>query len=92
MTVHRGESEDGAFTECNNMTLINLLLKVFGPTHERNLTLLLLLLQVQLRGGLVMPQGVISLVDLGSNLSPLLPGPEQRCHLLHSLPARPTLL
>lgn len=28
------------------MTLINLLLKVFGPMHERNLTLLLLLLQV----------------------------------------------
>ncbi|XP_060228400.1 UDP-N-acetylglucosamine--dolichyl-phosphate N-acetylglucosaminephosphotransferase isoform X2 [Meriones unguiculatus] len=46
VTVHRGESEDGAFTECNNMTLINLLLKVFGPTHERNLTLLLLLLQI----------------------------------------------
>lgn len=46
VTIHRGESEDGAFTECNNMTLINLLLKVFGPTHERNLTLLLLLLQV----------------------------------------------
>lgn len=46
VTVHRGESEDGAFTECNNMTLINLLLKIFGPTHERNLTLLLLLLQV----------------------------------------------
>ncbi|XP_028639564.1 UDP-N-acetylglucosamine--dolichyl-phosphate N-acetylglucosaminephosphotransferase isoform X1 [Grammomys surdaster] len=46
VTVHRGESEDGAFTECNNMTLINLLLKVLGPTHERSLTLLLLLLQV----------------------------------------------
>ncbi|XP_006510055.1 UDP-N-acetylglucosamine--dolichyl-phosphate N-acetylglucosaminephosphotransferase isoform X2 [Mus musculus] len=46
VTVHQGESEDGAFTECNNMTLINLLLKVFGPIHERNLTLLLLLLQV----------------------------------------------
>ncbi|XP_076780980.1 UDP-N-acetylglucosamine--dolichyl-phosphate N-acetylglucosaminephosphotransferase isoform X1 [Arvicanthis niloticus] len=46
VTVHRGESEDGAFTECNNMTLINLLLKVLGPTHERTLTLLLLLLQV----------------------------------------------
>ncbi|XP_038936981.1 UDP-N-acetylglucosamine--dolichyl-phosphate N-acetylglucosaminephosphotransferase isoform X1 [Rattus norvegicus] len=46
VTVHRGESEDGAFTECNNMTLINLLLKVFGPTHERNLTLFLLLLQL----------------------------------------------
>ncbi|CAK6448694.1 unnamed protein product [Pipistrellus nathusii] len=46
VTVRPSEDEDGAFTECNNMTLINLLLKVFGPMHERNLTLLLLLLQV----------------------------------------------
>lgn len=46
VTVHRGENEDSAFTECSNMTLINLLLKVFGPIHERNLTLLLLLLQI----------------------------------------------
>lgn len=46
LTVRHSEDEDGAFTECNNMTLINLLLKVFGPMHERNLTLLLLLLQV----------------------------------------------
>lgn len=45
--MRHSENEDGAFTECNNMTLINLLLKVFGPMHERNLTLLLLLLQVQ---------------------------------------------
>ncbi|KAM6159293.1 UDP-N-acetylglucosamine--dolichyl-phosphate N-acetylglucosaminephosphotransferase isoform 3-T3 [Rhynchocyon petersi] len=44
--VHQSESKDGTFTECNNMTLINLLLKVFGPIHERNLTLLLLLLQI----------------------------------------------
>lgn len=46
VTVRQSENEDGAFTECNNMTLINLLLKVFGPMHERNLTLLLLLLQI----------------------------------------------
>nr|KAF6437458.1 dolichyl-phosphate N-acetylglucosaminephosphotransferase 1 [Molossus molossus] len=46
VTVHQSDDEDGAFTECNNMTLINLLLKVFGPMHERNLTLLLLLLQI----------------------------------------------
>lgn len=46
MAVRRSESEDGHFTECNNLTLINLLLKVCGPIHERNLTLLLLLLQV----------------------------------------------
>lgn len=51
MTVRQSENEDGAFTECNNMTLINLLLKVFGPMHERNLTLFLLLLQVRLRMG-----------------------------------------
>ncbi|XP_059563639.1 UDP-N-acetylglucosamine--dolichyl-phosphate N-acetylglucosaminephosphotransferase isoform X3 [Myotis daubentonii] len=46
VTVRQSEDEDGAFTECNNLTLINLLLKVFGPMHERDLTLLLLLLQV----------------------------------------------
>ncbi|XP_036718224.1 UDP-N-acetylglucosamine--dolichyl-phosphate N-acetylglucosaminephosphotransferase isoform X2 [Balaenoptera ricei] len=46
VTVRQSENEDGAFTECNNMTLINFLLKVFGPMHERNLTLFLLLLQV----------------------------------------------
>ncbi|KAM5226915.1 UDP-N-acetylglucosamine--dolichyl-phosphate N-acetylglucosaminephosphotransferase isoform 1-T1 [Hipposideros larvatus] len=46
VTVRQSENDDGAFTECNNMTLINLLLKVFGPMHERNLTLLLLLLQI----------------------------------------------
>nr|XP_055160762.1 UDP-N-acetylglucosamine--dolichyl-phosphate N-acetylglucosaminephosphotransferase isoform X1 [Nyctereutes procyonoides] len=46
VTVHQSENEDGAFTECNNMTLLNLLLKVLGPMHERNLTLLLLLLQI----------------------------------------------
>ncbi|XP_037003224.2 UDP-N-acetylglucosamine--dolichyl-phosphate N-acetylglucosaminephosphotransferase isoform X2 [Artibeus jamaicensis] len=46
VTVRQSENEDGAFTECNNMTLINLVLKVFGPMHERNLTLLLLLLQI----------------------------------------------
>lgn len=56
MTVHQNENEDGAFTECNNMTLINLVLKVFGPMHERNLTLLLLLLQVWLGKGLTLPR------------------------------------
>ncbi|NWR67369.1 GPT acetylglucosaminephosphotransferase, partial [Bucorvus abyssinicus] len=38
--------EDGEYTECNNMTLINFVIKLIGPTHERNLTLLLLLIQV----------------------------------------------
>lgn len=39
--------EDGEYTECNNMTLINFVIKLIGPTHERNLTLLLLLIQVR---------------------------------------------
>nr|XP_033774447.1 UDP-N-acetylglucosamine--dolichyl-phosphate N-acetylglucosaminephosphotransferase [Geotrypetes seraphini] len=38
--------EDGKYMECNNLTLINLVLKLIGPTHERTLTLLLLLIQV----------------------------------------------
>lgn len=62
MAVRRSESEDGHFTECNNLTLINLLLKVCGPIHERNLTLLLLLLQVRsgVGMGFVLPCGSFS--------------------------------
>ncbi|KAJ7305305.1 hypothetical protein JRQ81_011224 [Phrynocephalus forsythii] len=44
--VHRGVDKDGEYTECNNMTLINFAIKLLGPTHERTLTLLLLLIQV----------------------------------------------
>ncbi|XP_009646369.1 UDP-N-acetylglucosamine--dolichyl-phosphate N-acetylglucosaminephosphotransferase [Egretta garzetta] len=44
--VRSGRDEDGEYTECNNMTLINFIIKLIGPTHERNLTLLLLLIQV----------------------------------------------
>ncbi|XP_054032098.1 UDP-N-acetylglucosamine--dolichyl-phosphate N-acetylglucosaminephosphotransferase isoform X2 [Dryobates pubescens] len=44
--VRSGTDEDGEYTECNNMTLINFIIKLIGPTHERNLTLLLLLIQV----------------------------------------------
>ena len=32
--------------EFNNLTIINLLLKFSGPTHEKNVTLVLLLFQV----------------------------------------------
>ena len=45
--VRSGTDEDGEYTECNNMTLINFVIKLIGPTHERNLTLLLLLIQVR---------------------------------------------
>lgn len=34
--------------ECSNMTLINLLLKLLGATHERTLTVTLLLTQVSM--------------------------------------------
>ncbi|NXX97801.1 GPT acetylglucosaminephosphotransferase, partial [Centropus bengalensis] len=44
--VKCGKDEDGEYTECNNMTLINFVIKLIGPTHEQNLTLLLLLIQV----------------------------------------------
>ncbi|XP_032724590.1 UDP-N-acetylglucosamine--dolichyl-phosphate N-acetylglucosaminephosphotransferase isoform X3 [Lontra canadensis] len=62
VTVRQSEHEDGGFTECNNMTLINLLLKVIGPMHERNLTLLLLLLQVWSRKGFIAPCFPFSMV------------------------------
>uniref|UniRef100_A0A8C6SUQ1 UDP-N-acetylglucosamine--dolichyl-phosphate N-acetylglucosaminephosphotransferase n=1 Tax=Neogobius melanostomus TaxID=47308 RepID=A0A8C6SUQ1_9GOBI len=43
----RRENKDGDnYIECNNMTLINLALKIVGPTHERNLTVLMLIIQV----------------------------------------------
>ncbi|XP_052784266.1 UDP-N-acetylglucosamine--dolichyl-phosphate N-acetylglucosaminephosphotransferase-like isoform X2 [Mya arenaria] len=38
--------EDGAYTECNNLTLICLVLKFLGPLHERTLVIVLLSLQV----------------------------------------------
>ncbi|XP_063291870.1 UDP-N-acetylglucosamine--dolichyl-phosphate N-acetylglucosaminephosphotransferase [Pelobates fuscus] len=44
--VRREQGEDGEFMEINNMTLINFVLKFIGPTHERNLTVLLLFIQV----------------------------------------------
>ncbi|NXW58272.1 GPT acetylglucosaminephosphotransferase, partial [Eurystomus gularis] len=44
--VRSGTDEDGEYTECSNMTLINFVIKLIGPIHERNLTLLLLLIQV----------------------------------------------
>ncbi|XP_070551288.1 UDP-N-acetylglucosamine--dolichyl-phosphate N-acetylglucosaminephosphotransferase-like [Ptychodera flava] len=38
--------EDGQYMECNNLTIINFLIKVIGPTHEQTLTIYLLLIQV----------------------------------------------
>ena len=40
------ERDGERWAECNNLTIINLCLKVLGPMHERSLTILLLSLQV----------------------------------------------
>jgi hypothetical protein len=45
--------EGEAMVEYNNLTIINLLLKAAGPLRERDLTLLLLLLQAGLQITLV---------------------------------------
>lgn len=44
--VRHGQGEDGEWTECTNMTLINLALRLLGPTHEGRLTAALLVFQV----------------------------------------------
>uniref|UniRef100_UPI00398EA97F UDP-N-acetylglucosamine--dolichyl-phosphate N-acetylglucosaminephosphotransferase n=1 Tax=Pristiophorus japonicus TaxID=55135 RepID=UPI00398EA97F len=44
--VNRGIGESNEYTECNNLTLINFVIKLIGPTHERTLTIILLLIQI----------------------------------------------
>ena len=44
--MRQGVGEDGEYTECSNMTIINLALRIIGPTHERQLTIHLLTFQV----------------------------------------------
>lgn len=44
--VKYNTGEDGEYVECSNMTIINLFIKLFGPTHEQTLTIRLLLLQI----------------------------------------------
>lgn len=46
LEVRRGQERDDDFIECNNMTLINLVLKTLGSIHERNLTAIMLIIQV----------------------------------------------
>lgn len=46
LDVKRGVGEDGLYMECNNMTLINLLLLKIGPTHEALLTTILMIFQI----------------------------------------------
>ena len=40
--------ENKEYIEINNLTLINFSIYVFGPLHEKSVTLLLLLIQVGL--------------------------------------------
>ena len=47
LDVKENKGEDGEFIEINNMTLINLLIKFTGPIHERNLTVMLMGVQVR---------------------------------------------
>ena len=44
--VQHGIGEDKLYTQVNNLTLINFVIKVLGPVHERNLTLIMLFIQV----------------------------------------------
>lgn len=57
LEVRRGQDGD-EFIECNNMTLINLVLKILGPVHERNLTVIMLAIQVRKRPAPHVLQGV----------------------------------
>lgn len=46
LQIHQSQKEDDDVIECNNMTLINLVLKIIGPVHERTLTVIMLMIQV----------------------------------------------
>ncbi|XP_076339158.1 alg7 dolichyl-phosphate N-acetylglucosaminephosphotransferase isoform X1 [Tachypleus tridentatus] len=46
----QGLGEDGKYSECTNFTLVNFVLKVMGPLHERTVTVILLALQVLCSG------------------------------------------
>ena len=44
--VKEYETDDGVIIEFNNLTIINLALKLFGPLHERSLTCILFGFQI----------------------------------------------
>ncbi|GFO32987.1 UDP-n-acetylglucosamine--dolichyl-phosphate n-acetylglucosaminephosphotransferase-like [Plakobranchus ocellatus] len=46
VTIRRNVGDGGMYTEVNNLTLINLALRIFGPLHEKKLVTILLVLQV----------------------------------------------
>lgn len=48
VTVEEGVGEDKKSTRVNNLTLINFVIKVLGPLHERTLTIIIMGIQVKL--------------------------------------------
>ena len=47
VSVRENVGEDGAYTECNNLTVLNLVMHFLGPMHEKTLVIVLLGLQVR---------------------------------------------
>ena len=47
--VETGVGEDKKSTRVNNFTLINFVIKLLGPVHERTLTTIMLFIQVSLK-------------------------------------------
>lgn len=44
--LETGVGEDGQYTQSNNFTLINFVLRVVGPTHEQTLVIYMLVIQI----------------------------------------------
>lgn len=49
VTVEEGVGEDKKSTRVNNLTLINFVIKVLGPLHERTLTIIIMGIQVHVK-------------------------------------------
>ncbi|XP_059140522.1 UDP-N-acetylglucosamine--dolichyl-phosphate N-acetylglucosaminephosphotransferase-like isoform X2 [Physella acuta] len=50
ITVQKGTGDGGLYTQVNNFTLNNLMLKLLGPLHERTLVIILLFIQILCSG------------------------------------------
>ncbi|XP_071842308.1 UDP-N-acetylglucosamine--dolichyl-phosphate N-acetylglucosaminephosphotransferase-like isoform X1 [Apostichopus japonicus] len=46
INVRQGVGEDREYVECSNFTIINLMLRIFGPLHEQTLTIILMVIQI----------------------------------------------
>lgn len=59
--VETGVGEDKKSTRVNNFTLINFVIKILGPLHERTLTTIMLLIQV----GVMIEREISVIIILG---------------------------